>query len=141
MAEHEGLLVYADGAIGDGSVGTGVGAVVMDSSGRIVRWGNRRLDQMTNNEAEYAGLILALELAIPLKPKQLCVCLDSAVVVGQMSGTCGIHARALQSWYREACELARRLRRVTYRQIPRLKNRLADALANEALAGRLLFGP
>ena len=58
---------------------------------------------MTNNEAEYAGLILALELALSLNPEQLSVYLDSTVVVGQMNGDCGVHAKALQVWHRKAC--------------------------------------
>ena len=36
---------------------------------------------------------------------------------------------------------SRRLRRVTYSHVPRERNRLADALANEALGGRILRGP
>lgn len=140
MVGHEELIAYADGATGHRNRHTGVGAVLLDGKGRILAWANRRLDDMTNNEAEYAGLILALELALQRHPRRLRVYLDSAVVVGQMTGRCGVRSASLQHWHRRACQLARRLSRVTYQHVPRERNRLADALAFEALTGRILTG-
>jgi len=137
----ERVVAYADGAIGDGRGPSGVGVILMDVRGRILRLGNRRERRMTNNEAEYAGLILALELALPLHPDHLDVYLDSAVVVGQMNGECGIHAQALRHWHRRACQLARKLPRVCYTHVPRERNHLADALANAALQGQILRMP
>jgi ribonuclease HI len=141
MRRRDVLIAYADGAIGNGSDHTGVGAILLDGKGRILVWGNRRLGRMTNNEAEYAGLVLALELALALEPRGLRVFLDSAVVVGQMSGECGVRSKTLKSWHRRACHLARQLGQVAYSHVPRQRNRLADALANEALEGRILRGP
>ena len=140
MTRCNELIAYADGATGHKNSHTGAGAVLLDGRGRIVAWANRRLDDMTNNEAEYAGLVLALELAAQRQPGRLRVCLDSAVVVGQMNGRCGVRSPSLKSWHRRACQLARRLRRVTYQHIPRERNRLADALAYEALTGHILRG-
>jgi ribonuclease HI len=141
MRRRGTLTAYADGAIGNGSEHTGVGAIVLDGRGQILLWSNRRLGKMTNNEAEYAGLVLALELALALKPRELRVYLDSAVVVGQMNGRYGVKSRALKPWHRRACHLACQLRQVTYSHVPRERNRLADALANEALEGHILCGP
>ena len=135
------VIAYADGAIGNGQGPSGVGAVILDRRGHILRLGNRRERRMTNNEAEYAGLILALELALPLHPAQLSIHLDSAVVVGQMTGECGVRARTLRPWHRKACQLARQLPEVSYTHVSRERNHLADALANEALQGRFLHVP
>lgn len=134
------LIVYADGATGHRNKNTGVGAVLLDGKGHILAWANRQLDDMTNNEAEYAGLILALEIAADFSPNRLRVFLDSAVVVRQMNGYCGVRSSTLKPWHRHACRLARRLKQVTYQHIPRQRNRLADALAYEALTGRILKG-
>jgi len=141
MKGRDELIAYADGAIGHNSDHTGVGAILLDGHGHVLVWGNRRLESMTNNEAEYAGLVLALELAISLRPRLLRVYLDSAVVVGQMNGEYGVRSSALKPWHRRACHLALRLHRVTYHHVPRDRNRLADALANEALLGRILTTP
>jgi ribonuclease HI len=135
------LKVYVDGAIGDGRVGTGVGAVVEDGDGRILAWANRGFGPMTNNEAEYAGLVLGLEMAARYRPGEVHVYCDSEVVVNQMKGHFSVRSRALKGWHRRACEEARALGRVTYTHIPRERNRLADALAAEALQGHLVHGP
>lgn len=139
---HRGRLkVYVDGAIGDGRTGTGVGALVEDGDGRILAWANRTLGPMTNNEAEYAGLVLGLELVVRYRPSEVHVYCDSEVVVNQMTGRFGVRSRALRRWHRRACELARALPHVVYTHIPRERNRLADALAAEALHGHLVRGP
>jgi ribonuclease HI len=140
MGIADELVAYADGATGHQNNHTGVGAVLLDGKGHILAWANRRLEQMTNNEAEYAGLVLALEMAARLQPRRLRIYLDSAVVVGQMKGECGVRSATLKPWHLRACRLARRLKQVTYQHIPRERNRLADALAYEALTGRVLEG-
>jgi len=140
MIQNE-LIAYADGATGYRNDHTGVGVVLLNRQGRILAWGNQRLNNMTNNEAEYAGLVLALEMALRLQPRQLRIHLDSEVVVGQMNGRFGVRSPRLKPWHRRACHLARRLKQVTYQHIPRKRNRLADALAHEALSGRILQGP
>lgn len=140
MRGSDELIAYADGATGHRNKHTGVGAVLLNGEGHIVAWANRQLEEMTNNEAEYAGLVLALELAAEYRPGRLHVYLDSAVVVRQMNGRYGVRSPALKGWHRRACQLARRLRQVTYKHIPRERNRLADAMAYEALTGRILRG-
>lgn len=135
------LIAHADGAIGNGRGPGAVGAIIMDAQGQVVSLRNQRIRQMTNNEAEYAGLLLALELAKSLRPRKLAVYLDSQVVVGQMNGDCAVRSAALQAWHRKACAMVRSLAEVTFSHVPRERNMLADALANEALQGRLLHIP
>jgi ribonuclease HI len=141
MTQRDELIAYADGATGHMNSHTGVGAILLTKQGQILAWGNRRLDDMTNNEAEYAGLVLALEMAAHLQPRRLRVRLDSEVVVGQMNGRCSVRSNRLKPWHRRACHLARQLKRVVYEHVPRQRNCLADALAQEALVGQLLQGP
>src|SRR5438445_301990 len=92
------LIVYADGAINDSAAGAG--AVVQDEHGEVLALGNRTLSRMTNNEAEYAGLILGLEMAVSLaaqiRAAQVEVRLDSEVVVYQMVGRFAVNSAALK---------------------------------------------
>jgi ribonuclease HI len=127
------LSIYCDGAIGDDGRGAGAGVVVRDGRNEIVGLAKRGLPPMTNNEAEYAALVLALESAGRFRPHALKIHMDSEVVVGQMQGVFAVHSPALKRWHAQACRLARRFRAVTYVHIPRDDNRLADALAAEAL--------
>lgn len=110
----------------------GCGAVARSDSGAILEWSWRPLASMTNNEAEYAGLLLGLELAMRLRPQTTVCVLDSATVVWQMQGRSAVHSAALRRWHRQACSAAQQLPNVIYRLIPRELNCLADALARQA---------
>lgn len=131
---YEHLLLYADGSIQPERAGAGV--VAVDQWGSVVYIGNRPLPPMTNNEAEYAGLTLALEAAIALGGQFIEVRLDSEVVVYQMIGRFAVNSAALKRCHQQACVLARSLAKVRYTHIPREYNGIADALATEASAGR-----
>ncbi len=127
------LSIYCDGAIGDRREGTGLGVVIRDEQDEIIGLTKRGLPPMTNNEAEYAALVLALKSARRFRPQTLAIYMDSQVVVGQMQGVFAVRSPALRRWHAQACRLARRYQKVTYTHIPREENRLADALAAEAL--------
>ncbi|MEZ4705661.1 MAG: ribonuclease HI family protein [Caldilineaceae bacterium] len=107
-------------------------ALARNEQGQILRWAWQRLPALTNNEAEYAGLHLGLELAHELGVQEAFLALDSEIVVGQMSGRFGVHSRQLLPWHRAACQKARRIPQVRYCAIPREWNRLADGLAGQA---------
>lgn len=128
------LVIYADGSTVPGSSGAGI--VVLDTLGNLIRVVNQPLPEMTNNEAEYAALSLALKTAEQLGADVVEVRLDSEVVVGQMKGRFAVNSPKLRECHWVACDLARRFPRVRYRHIPREQNVLADALATEASAGR-----
>ena len=123
--------------------GCGAAAVARGEDGELLDWTWRRLPQVTNNEAEYAGLILGLKLARRLGATHVTCVLDSDVVVGQMDGRYSVNSSLLLRWHWRACETARGLRQVRYRHIPRAWNRLADGLATqvgipwEALKGEI----
>jgi ribonuclease HI len=91
---------------------------------------------MTNNEAEYEAAILGLELAQRLGADEVEIVTDSQVVVQQMQGRSRVNSSGLQRLHREACVAVRPFRRVRFRHVKREENRLADALASEALEGK-----
>ena len=130
------LVVYCDGGIGADRRATGLGVVVRDAQDEIIGLVKQRLGPMTNNEAEYAALVLALTTVQPRRPRRLRVFMDSEVVVGQMVGRFSIRSAVLKRWHAQACRLARNFEAIEYIHIPRDQNRLADALANEALGAR-----
>ncbi len=128
------IRAFADGAIAP--TRAGAGAILLDEDGHVLALANRLLPRMTNNEAEYAGLVLLLELAAPYKNALIDIRLDSEVVVNQMIGRFAVNSAALKVWHRRACLLTHAFPGLTFQHIERGENRLADALAAEALAGR-----
>lgn len=131
--------VYIDAALGKDGSRVGVGLVVWDGHGRLL-WGEGGVTYgaMTSNEAEYAALVWALaRLARTCRSRapmpRLVIYLDSTVVVDQMRGQVSVRHNALRRWHRHAQSWVRRFPSVTFMQIPRKDNRLADALARIAL--------
>ena len=107
-------------------------AIARGDDGRILDLAWRTLEVCTNNEAEYAGLLLGLELAARLRARQTVCVLDSAVVIGQMEGRFAVNSKALRTWHWKASKAARQLPAVRYCLAPREWNRLADGLAGQA---------
>lgn len=133
------VRVFTDGAIRPALGKSGLAAIVMDEQGRIHRWWSKCAGSMTCNEAEYAAVILALESLRRMRLVEVDIYCDSQVVVHQMNGLANAQAPALRQAQARLRGLVVQFSRVTFHHIPREQNRLADALANEAVekgAGR-----
>lgn len=128
-------IVHTDGAIRLERGASGLAAIVRDEQGQIIHWWGRRDKRMTCNEAEYAAAIMALEYIRALRnpPRELKLYSDSQVMVHQMSGIASVHAPALRQSQMRLRGLTIQFEKVTFHHIPREQNRLADALANDAV--------
>lgn len=128
------LLLYVDGAIRPNA--TGLGVVVRDRTGQVLTWRSKRLPRaMTCNQAEYEALILGLEVARRMGLNHVEVRSDSQIVINQMLGRFSVRKRALRRLHARASAAATALDRLELVHVPRERNRLADALANEAADG------
>lgn len=127
------LIVYADGAIRSDPAASGLGVIIKNEQGEVLRWLSKTTGQLTCNEAEYAALIFALEEVRKYRPRVVEFHLDNEVVVNQMKGLFRVHSPALKRLHAQASRLARTIPRVTFTHVRRERNRLADALANEAV--------
>lgn len=113
--------------------GCAAAAVARNERGRMIdlRW--RRLPPVPSTEAEYAALLLGLEMAVELGAETVCCVMDSEIVVGQMRGYFNVNSANLRPLHWRACAAVRRLPHVHFLLIPREWNRLADGLAAQAL--------
>jgi ribonuclease HI len=93
----------------------------------------RTIGETTNNRAEYAALVSALQSAQELGGSHLTCHLDSQLVVEQLNGNYRIKDSGMREAAAAAQSLARHFESVRYVTIPREKNIEADALVNEAL--------
>lgn len=131
----EQLVIYVDGATA-GVAQVGVAAVARGPDGSFVGWLSRRLPRMTNVEAEYRAAQLGLDLARQLGAERVEIVTDSDVVVRQMLGHSRVLSKRLQELHRETTAATLAFTAVAFRHVPREQNRLADALAAEALEGK-----
>ncbi|WP_055467770.1 bifunctional RNase H/acid phosphatase [Streptomyces ardesiacus] len=128
------FVVEADGGSRGNPGPAGYGAVVRDAAtGETLVEAAEYLGVVTNNVAEYRGLLAGLRAARGLDPDALVhVRMDSKLVVEQMSGRWKIKHPDMKPLATEAARVFPP-GRVTYEWIPRADNKHADRLANEAM--------
>src|SRR5438093_11007565 len=107
--------------------------VLLDPGGSEVELRGELLGVVTNNVAEYRALIAGLEAAARHGAPALRVCMDSELVVRQMSGEYRVKNEGLRPLYAAAVQAASRLPRVRFVSVPREENARADRLVNETL--------
>lgn len=128
------FVVEADGGSRGNPGPAGYGAVVLDAAtGETLREAAEYLGTVTNNVAEYRGLIAGLRAARELDPAATVrVRMDSKLVVEQMSGRWKVKHPDMRPLAAEAKSILPP-GQVSYEWIPREKNKHADRLANEAM--------
>lgn len=131
------VVVEADGGSRGNPGPAGYGAVVREAStGELLAERYEYLGVVTNNVAEYRGLLAGLTAAKEIDPAAYVECrLDSRLVVEQMSGRWQVKHPDLRPLVREGAALAASFGpgHVTYTWIPRERNVDADRLANRAM--------
>ncbi|WP_433918586.1 bifunctional RNase H/acid phosphatase [Streptomyces canus] len=128
------FIVEADGGSRGNPGPAGYGCVVLDAAtGETLVETYEYLGVVTNNVAEYRGLLAGLRAAHDLDPSaSVHVRMDSKLVVEQMSGRWKIKHPDMKQLALEAGRVFPP-GRVTYEWIPREQNKRADRLANEAM--------
>jgi ribonuclease H / adenosylcobalamin/alpha-ribazole phosphatase len=131
------LVVEADGGSRNNPGPAGYGAVVIDgATGEVLAERAGFLGVVTNNVAEYRGLIAGLRAAREIDPQAyLDVRLDSTLLVRQMKGEWKVKHPDMKALQAEAAQIVRGAH-VTYTWMERARNSRADALANEAMDTR-----
>ncbi len=128
--------VYVDAAIRAERGQCGLAVIVRDRRGAMVRWFGRVTGNLTNNEAEYAAAIFALQRLNSERQFPLVIFSDSLILVQQMRGEAATRSPELRKKQAELRRLAQGFALVRFQHIPRERNRLADALANEVVDGQ-----
>ncbi len=106
-------------------------------------WSGYVGENMTNNEAEWRGVVAALALAerlVRAADEAVLVQTDSRLVVEQLAGTYAVRHAGLRRWWLLAAASLDRLRAggraVTVAHVRREQNRAADAMATDAILNR-----
>lgn len=109
------------------------GVVIRDAKGDIVARLKKYIGRMTNNVAEYYGLIAALDYMQSQGIKALRIESDSELLVKQMRGQYKVRSPELQPLFERARKMSQALESFRIDHVYREQNREADALANEAM--------
>ena len=127
------LIAYTDGASRGNPGPSAYGVVVYDEDGKELHRSGKALGHGTNNQAEYHGAVAALEAALGLGATELELRMDSELIVRQLQGRYRVKNPKLIPLHNRLLALRDRLDGFTPVHVPRAQNKVADALANEAL--------
>jgi ribonuclease HI len=131
----DAATIHTDGAA-RGNPGPAALAYVIERPGHSPVEHAAKIGTATNNVAEYAALVAALERAAALGLRRLSVLSDSELMVKQFSGEYSVKNPDLRELYDHARALARRFEAVSLTHVRRAENRRADQLCNAVLDGR-----
>lgn len=109
------------------------GVEIRDPSGRVHFAGGLFLGRMTNNQAEYHGLLAAIEHLTQAGAADVSIASDSELMVRQINGQYRVRSPELLPLYERSIKGLRGLGRWSMRHVPRNQNKAADALANKAM--------
>ena len=132
--------IHIDGGSRGNPGPAAAGFIVTDEHGTTIHEQGVFLGRLTNNQAEYHGVIVALEWMSHFvsrdgsTPQSMTVVLDSELLVNQLTGVLKIKTEELRRLAIDAKSLERTLRvPIAYRHVRREENAEADRLVNAAL--------
>jgi ribonuclease HI len=127
------LVVHVDGG-SRGNPGPAAAAAVLSTpAGDVIDEASELLGVVTNNVAEYRGLLLGLERARALGATEVEIVNDSELVAHQVNGRYKVKHPDMRPLHAEALERLRAFDAWSLRPVPRARNAAADALVNRAL--------
>lgn len=132
------LLMFDGGSRGNPGIG-GAGMVLFDETNEI--WcGGLYLEECTNNQAEYNGILAGLQHARSLGIERIHCRGDSQLVIRQLRGLYKVKSDNLRDLYQQTKTLLETFQMVELEHVERSQNARADELANEAMDQERSFG-
>lgn len=130
------LIINTDGGARGNPGPAGIGVVIQDGQGKVLKTQKEYIGETTNNQAEYQAVVKGLQLAKQFKPKEIEVRLDSELVASQLSGEFKLKNPEFQIWFIKIWNLKQDFKKVVFKHIPREQNTSADQLVNQAIDNR-----
>ncbi|GKD86964.1 reverse transcriptase domain-containing protein [Tanacetum coccineum] len=123
-------MLYTDDA--SNNEGSGAGLILTDPYGKEVTYALRFEFPTSNNKAKYKALIDGLKLAIRLDVKHLQIYSDSLLITNQVKCTYEAREASMKQYLVKVKHLVDNFNNFSITQVPRSKNKRADALSKLA---------
>jgi ribonuclease HI len=130
MVSSNSLVANVDGAARGNPGPAGIGVLLADAQGNVVKEIAEPLGIATNNVAEYSALIRALEEARALGCSRIAVITDSELMARQINGQYAVKTPHLVPLFRRAVTLLSQFDSASVTHTRRENNKRADALSN-----------
>ncbi|WP_026476332.1 ribonuclease HI family protein [Alkaliphilus transvaalensis] len=126
-------VMYSDGGSRGNPGEAGIGILLEDEQGEVIKEISQYIGKQTNNVAEYQALYKGLETALDLGVNDITCYLDSELVVKQIKGEYKVKNEGLIPIYQMVLPLTRKFQSFKIQHVRREHNKRADALANLAM--------
>lgn len=124
--------IFTDGAA-SGNPGPAAIGVVIKQNGQTVFELSRSIGCATNNAAEYQAVIAAIEESIKRQAQEITINTDSELLFRQLTGKYQVKNEALSVLFEQVRSLAKGVKKIEMRHIPREQNKEADRLAKQGI--------
>lgn len=130
-------MIYTNsdgGARGNPGPGA-IGVIVREEDKILTKYQGTVGRRVTNNVAEYEGLIKALKLASKFTDKEVTCIVDSELIVKQLLGEYRVKNKRLLELFRKVQQLQERFDKIAYKHAPREDKyqKIVDGMLNEVL--------
>lgn len=125
--------IFTDGGARGNPGPAAAGGVIVGADGAVIAEVSEYLGVATNNVAEYRALILTLQRALESDCREIEICMDSELIVRQLSGAYRVKDAKMKPLHARASSLLARFAKWRVRHIPRNENKHADELVNAVL--------
>lgn len=123
-------LLFTDGGSRGNPGPAGIGSILYDVDGKTLDVDARYEGEITNNQAEYKGLLLGLKLAKKHKITILNIYMDSELVVKQIKGEYKVKNIEMKGLKTEVDTALEYFTEYSIHHVKREKNKIADKLVN-----------
>lgn len=134
------VIAWIDGGSRGNPGVAGYGVRIETGGGTLLQELTGAIGIATNNQAEYRGLLAALDWLERNGCRNPTIRSDSKLLVRQMTGHFRVRHPGLKPLHAAAAAIARRLGRVRFEHVPRAANVEADRLANAAMDSAAVLG-
>ena len=125
------MIIYVDGASSGNPGHSGIGVVLCDENGHILKKYYKYIGETTNNIAEYMALVFALQESLFNNVRNVTIYSDSELLVRQINGIYKVKNPYLLLFYQIAENLSKHFRSFQLEYVEREKNKEADRLARK----------
>src|SRR3989344_5763459 len=125
------IFTNSDGGSRGNPGPSAIGVVVRENES-ILEMHAEKIGKATNNEAEYAALIRALQLAATYTKEEVTCMLDSELIVKQLLGQYRVKNKRLMNFFLQVQYLQENFKKIRYMHVRREDQfqQIADALLN-----------
>jgi len=124
--------IAVDGASKGNPGPAGIGIVISDESGNVLKEISEYIGEATNNVAEYTALIRGLSEAFEMGFSHVVVNTDSELLARQINGQYRVKNEGIVPLFESALDLLGKFKTASVNQVAREKNKRADRLAGKA---------